>query len=72
METNEERMVVDGELNKEILMLQLEKLKMQIDGEDDIMQQMEDKPFVCGNQTMLDYPRSLRIQVKISYHHFED
>ena len=65
-------MVIDGELNKEVLMLQLEKLMMLIDGEDDIMQQMEDKPFVCGNQTVLDYPRSLRIQIKISYHDFED
>jgi hypothetical protein len=72
VEPNEERMVIDGEFQKEVIMLQLEKLKRLIDDEEDIMQMMEDKPFVCGNQTMLDYPRSLRIQIKISYHDFED
>ena len=63
--------IASSEFNREILLLQLEKIKMMIEEELD-MEVIEDKPFVCGNQIMLDYPRSLRIQVKISYHDFEE
>ncbi len=64
--------VMSPEFGKDVLMLQLEKIKMMIEEDEDIMEILEDKPFVCGNQTILNYPRSLRIQVKISYHNFEE
>ncbi len=63
---------MSSEFWKEVLMLQFEKIKMLIEEEEGIMDMIEDKPYVCGNQTMLDWPRSLRIQVKISYQDFEE
>lgn len=63
---------MSADFYKELLLMQLEKIKVMVEEEEDIMEMMEDKPFICGNQIMLNYPRSLRIQVKISYNDFEE
>lgn len=58
---------MDFGLDKEVLKLQLQKITKYIE-EEDVFGILEDKPFICENQAILDYPKFLRIQIKISIH----
>jgi len=73
MEEDEKRMVIGtDDYNKEILITQFKSILQYLENAEDILQILDEKPFVCGNRTVLEYPRVLDIQVKIKLVNLED
>jgi hypothetical protein len=58
-------MAQDKAFDKDILIYQFKKILRDLEDTEDLMDMLEEKPYLCGNATVLNYPQALKINVRI-------